>query len=468
MATKKNIVIVGGGITGLTAAYYLQTSIAKANLPYEVKLVEATDRLGGKVWTLRRDGFIIERGADSFLARKKPAVKLIEALGLMDELVRNDTGQAYVLVKNKLHKIPSGSFMGIPTTARPFLFTGMFSPVGKLRAGLDYVLPRGKAKADQSLGYFFRRRFGDELVENLIEPLLSGIYSGDLDEMSMKATFPNFLELEQKHRSLMIGLQKTMPKSKRSTGKKPGQFFAFKNGFSTLVEALEQEIGQTTIMRNHAVDHIEKKDHGYHVLLDSGDVLKADAVVMATPHTVLSKVFSKFPIFDTLQQVPVGSVANVAMGFDSKSLKKLPDGTGFVVSRNSKVQITACTWTHRKWPQAVPTGKAMLRCYVGRPDNPEVVNLSDEEIIALVRKDLQKVMKIKQAPEFAVVTRWRNKMPQYTVGHVERLQAVREQMPAGLPGVFLAGSSYEGVGVPDCIDQGEQAVEQVLAFLKEE
>lgn len=189
---------------------------------------------------------------------------------------------------------------------------------------------------------------------------------------------------------------------------------------------------------------------------------------MATPHTVLSKVFSKFPIFDTLQQVPVGSVANVAMGFDSKSLKKLPDGTGFVVSRNSKVQITACTWTHRKWPQAVPTGKAMLRCYVGRPDNPEVVNLSDEEIIALVRKDLQKIMKIKQAPEFAVVTRWRNKMPQYTVGHVERLQAVREQMPAGLPGVFLAGSSYEGVGVPDCIDQGEQAVEQVLAFLKEE
>lgn len=465
-ASVKNIVIVGGGITGLTAAYYLQQEIKEKNLPYHVKLVEATNRLGGKIKTVQRDGFTIERGPDSFLARKTPAVRLAQVLGLSDQLVRNGAGQSYILVGKKLHKMPRGAFMGIPTQVRPFLFSGLFSPKGKLRASLDYMVSKDKTNGDQSLGYFFRRRFGDELVENLIEPLLSGIYSGNIDEMSLMATFPYFHELEQKYGSLIKGLQQTMPKPTKKPKRKPGMFYSFTNGFETIVDALEAQLVPKSVMLETAVDHIEKKEHGYHVLLSSGEVLAADAVLMSTPHHTLPKIFSQYNMFTEFKHVPSTSVANVAMAFDQSAIKKDIDGTGFVVSRNSNFRITACTWTHRKWPTSTPEGKALLRCYVGRPNDQKVVDLTDDEIIAIALKDLNKIMNIRKKPLFSVVTRWKNAMPQYTVGHKERLAHVREQMVEQLPGVWLAGSSYEGVGVPDCIHQGEKAVQNIIAFLQ--
>lgn len=464
---SKNILVVGGGITGLAAAFYLQKHIKEHHLPYQVKLVESSNRLGGKVQTVRRDGFTIERGPDSFLARKKPAVELVEHLGLTDQLVRNGTGQSYILVGKKLHKMPSGSFMGIPTQVRPFLFSGMFSPTGKLRAGMDFLIPKGKQVDDQSLGHFFRRRFGDELVENLIDPLLSGIYSGDMDDMSLMATFPNFYHLEQEYGSLIKGLNKTMPKRKTPKNKKKqGMFFSLKGGLETLIDALETQLKPGTIQLQTAVDHIQKKEHGYHVLLSDGTVYKADAVIMATPHQTLPNIFSQYDFFNVFNDMPLNSVANVAMAFDKKDIRKDIDGTGFVVSRNSKIRLTACTWTHKKWPNAAPEDKALIRCYVGRPDDPEAVDLSDEDIVKLVLKDLNKIMKIKKKPIFSVVTRWKNAMPQYTVGHIERLTTVKQAMTKQLPGIYLAGSSYEGVGLPDCIDQGKKAVDEVLNYLE--
>lgn len=467
MSQLKKVVIVGGGITGLSAAYYLQKEIIEKQLPYEVKLVEASDRLGGKIKTIHKDGFTIERGADSFLARKKPALKLVEELNMTDQLVRNGTGQAYILVDGKLHKMPRGSYMGVPTRLRPFLFTGLLSPLGKIRTGFDFFLSKGKKEEDQSLGSFFRRRFGNELVENVLEPLLSGIYSGNIDEMSLKATFPNFLDLEQDYRSLIMGLRQTLPQQSRSTGKRPGQFFSFKYGFESFVKEIERQLKPGMITLNTAVDHIEKKSHGYHLLLSNGEVLKADAVIMASPHRTLPKIFSQYDFFKNLNEMKVTSVANVALAFDQSAIKKDIDGTGFVVSRNSDYRITACTWTHRKWPLTTPDGKALLRCYMGRPDDQTVVDLSDEEITQIALNDLKRTMKIKSQPEFSVVTRWKNKMPQYTVGHRERILKAREEVRNHLPGVYLAGSSYEGVGVPDCIEQGEKAVQQIFRYLIE-
>ncbi|WP_188455240.1 protoporphyrinogen oxidase [Virgibacillus oceani] len=466
MNEKKQIVIVGGGITGLTAAYYLQKEIKAHQLPYNVKLVEASERLGGKIKTFKKDGFTIERGPDSFLSRKRPAVKLAEELGMTGELVRNGTGQSYIMVQGKLHKMPSGSFMGIPTQVRPFLFSGIFSGKGKLRAGLDFVLPKGKEQTDQSLGQFFRRRFGNELVENLIEPLLSGIYAGDIDDMSLMATFPNFYQLEQEHRSLVKGLQNTMPKPKKSKGKKPGMFFSFKDGLESMVDRLADELEEHTITLNAAVDHVEKKEHGYHLLLSNGEVKKADTVIMATPHYTLPKMFSQYDFFKRFKDIPATSVANVALAFDKSAIDQDIDGTGYVVSRNSDFRITACTWTHKKWPNSTPDGKVLLRCYVGRPSDQEVVDLSDQEIIDIVLNDLNKTMNINGEPEFSVITRWKNAMPQYTVGHKERIGEVRNMVNEQLPGVFLTGSSYEGIGVPDCIEQGEKAVADVLTFLQ--
>jgi protoporphyrinogen/coproporphyrinogen III oxidase len=463
---RKTIAIIGGGITGLSAAYYLQKEIKANNLPYEVKLIEASERLGGKIQTFKKDGFTIERGPDSFLSRKKPAVKLAEEVGLGDKLIRNGTGQSYILVNNKLHKMPSGAFMGIPTQVRPFLFSGIFSMKGKLRAGFDFVMPKGKPISDQSLGAFFRRRFGDELVENLIEPLLSGIYAGDIDDMSLMATFPNFYKLEQEHRSLVKGLQKSMPKPQKSTGKKPGMFFSFADGLEILVDKVVEKLEDGTVKLGTAVDHIEKKEQGYHLLLSNGEVCKADAVIMAAPHHALPKMFSQYDFFKKFNEMPATSVANVALAFDESAIKQDIDGTGFVVSRNSDFRITACTWTHKKWPSTTPKGKALVRCYVGRPNDQSVVDLSDEEIIDIVLKDLNKTMNITAKPEFSVVTRWKNAMPQYTVGHKERIATIRNEAKEQLPGVFLTGSSYEGIGVPDCIEQGEQAVRDVLGFLQ--
>lgn len=467
MSDEKNIVIVGGGITGLSAAYYLQKEIKANNLPYEVKLVEASNRLGGKIKTLKQDGYTIERGPDSILSRKQPGVKLVEELGMNEQLVRNGTGQSYILVNNKLHKMPKGAFMGVPVQVRPFLFSGIFSPKGKLRAGFDFLLPKGKKVSDQSLGAFFRRRFGNELLENLIEPLLSGIYAGDIDKMSMMATFPNFYQLEQEHRSLVKGLQKTMPDKKKSSGKKPSMFFSFENGLESMVDSLEDTLDSEVISLNNPVDHIEKKKHGYHLLLSNGEVQKADTIVMATPHYTLPKMFSQYDIFKELDDIPATSVANVAMAFDQSAIKKDIDGTGFVVSRNSDFRITACTWTHKKWPNSAPEGKVLLRCYVGRPDDQGVVDLDDKEITDIVLRDLKKIMNITQEPELSVVTRWKNAMPQYTVGHNERISRIRSEVERELPGVYLAGSSFEGVGVPDCIAQGEKAVDDVLDFLGE-
>lgn len=467
MHKNKQIVIVGGGITGLSAAYYLQKEINAKQLPYELKLVEASDRLGGKLNTVKKDGFIIERGADSFLERKKPAGKLAEELGMTSQLVRNGTGQAYILARNTLHKMPKPSYMGIPTSLRPFLFTSILSVKGKLKTALDLIKSKSKNAEDQSLGGFLRRRVGDELVDNMLEPLIAGVYSSDIDQMSLGATFPNFYKLEQEYGSLIKGLRATTAKSRKNTEKKGGQFLAFKKGFGSMVDELEKRLNEDRILEmNRAVDHVEKKEHGYHLLLSNGEVYKADAVIMAVPHSALPKIFSQYPVFKTFRDIPMKSVANVALAFDEKDIKQDIDGTGFVVSRKSDYRITACTWTHKKWPHTTPEGKVLLRSYVGKPDDQGVINLSDEEITDIVLKDLKRTMKIKKQPEFTVVTRWRNIMPQYTVGHTARIEKVRRSAADQLPGVFLAGSSYEGVGVPDCIEQGEKAVAEVLHFLQ--
>ncbi|WP_085506907.1 protoporphyrinogen oxidase [Thalassobacillus devorans] len=467
MSETKQIVVVGGGITGLAAAYYLQKEIKHQQLPYEVKLLEASDKLGGKIKTEQRDGFTIERGPDSFLARKKSASELASEVGLGDQLVPNGTGQSYILVKNKLHKMPSGSFMGIPTKVRPFLFSGLFSPVGKVKAAKDFVKSKSAPQDDQSLGHFFRNRLGDDVVENLIEPLLSGIYAGDIDNLSLMSTFPNFYHLEQEYGSLIKGLNKTMPARKPAKkGKKPSMFLTLKDGLESLVEAVTDHLDEGTVHTNKAVDHIEKKDSHYNLLLNDGTVMEAASVILASPHSAAERMLSKHDFMKPFQEMPATSVANVALAFDASAVKKDIDGTGFVVSRNSDFRITACTWTHKKWPHSTPEGKVLLRCYVGKPDDQEVVDLSDEEIVDIVLNDLNKTMKITADPEFSVITRWKNAMPQYTVGHKQRMNEIQQAMQQKLPGVYLAGGSYHGVGVPDCIDQGKEAVEKVLNFLK--
>jgi protoporphyrinogen/coproporphyrinogen III oxidase len=466
---KQKVVIIGGGIAGLTTAYYLQKIVQENKLPIEIKLIEASHRLGGKLQTVVRDGFTIERGPDSFLARKTSMIRLAKEVGMENQLISNSTGKSYVLVNEKLHPMPGGSIMGIPTEIGPFITTGLFSIPGKMRAAADFILPRSPGGKDQSLGVFFRRRLGDEVVENLIEPLLSGIYAGDIDQMSLISTFPQFYEVEQKHRSLILGMNKTKPpKSKRQENKvqTKGAFLTFKSGLQSFAEAIEAQLDPQFILKGHRVDKVTKSNNQYEISLNNGKVFMADCIVAATPHLVTQSMFSQYNFFDPFKSVPSTSVATVALAFPEEAIKRDIEGTGFVVSRNEDYSITACTWTHKKWAHSTPKGKVLLRCYVGRAGDETIVDLSDDRIIKIVLDDLSKTMDITMKPDFAIVSRWKDSMPQYTVGHKQRLETIQNQVKSELPGVFLAGASYGGVGVPDCIDQGEAAVKGVLEYLK--
>lgn len=466
---KKKVVILGGGITGLTTAFYLQKEAREKKLPIEIILIEASHRLGGKIQTVVKDGFVIERGPDSFIARKQSASRLAKEVGIGDTLVSNTAGKSYVLAKERLHPMPGGSIMGIPTEIGPFITTGLFSLTGKMRAAADFILPKSNAAQDQSLGHFFRRRLGDEVVENLIEPLLSGIYAGDIDQMSLMSTFPQFYEVEQKYRSLVLGMKKSSPapkKSPESKGGKKGMFLTPKGGLQSLIDAIEDKLDPQSIMKGYRVEYVRKAEKGYNIRLNNGEVLHADSVVSTVPHQVLPAIFPEHEFFEVFEDVPSTSVANVALAFPKEAIAKDIDGTGFVVSRNSDYTITACTWGHKKWPHACPEDKVLLRCFVGRPGDDTIVELSDDEIIRIVLEDMNKTMNITMEPEFAVISRWKNAMPQYTVGHKERLAKVLDSVNEELPGVYIAGSSFEGLGIPDCIDQGEAAVEKVLNFIK--
>ncbi|WP_100403356.1 protoporphyrinogen oxidase [Bacillus sp. FJAT-42315] len=465
---NKKVVVIGGGITGLTTAYYLQKQAKENQLALDITLIEATPRLGGKIQTVRKDGFVIERGPDSFLERKASAARLAKEVGLGEQLVNNSTGQSYVLVNGKLHPMPGGSVMGIPTQIAPFITTGLFSIPGKMRAAADFVLPKSDPQTDQSLGHFFRRRLGDEVVENLVEPLLSGIYAGDIDKLSLMSTFPQFYQVEQKYRSLVLGMKKTTPAPQKQAGttKKKGIFMTVKNGLESLVEAIEHKLNEGSVLKGTRVEAIEhKQDGGYALSLNSGTILHADSVVVTTPHFTLPTMMPQYRFFDGLKDIPATSVATVAMAFPEEAITKDIDGTGFVVSRNSDYTITACTWTHKKWPHTIPDGKVLLRCYVGRAGDEAVVDLSDAEIEQIVLEDLNKTMAITTTPDFTIVSRWKKAMPQYTVGHKQRMADMYEQVDKELPGLFIAGSSFEGLGLPDCIDQGEVAVQNVLQFV---
>ncbi len=460
---NKRIAIIGGGITGLAAAYKLeQAKAAGVNIEYD--LYEQSDRLGGKIQTEHVNGFVIERGPDSFLARKQSMSRLAKEVGMEEELLANDTGQAYVLRDNQLYPIPGGAVMGVPTEIQPFLTTRLFSPIGKLRAAGDFFLSRTASKdEDISLGHFFRHRLGDEVVDHLIEPLLSGIYAGDLNKLSLKATFPQFQQMEEQHGSLIKGMRASRAnRPKRSEEKPKGMFLTFRNGLESFVQAIEKHLDAESIHTQTDITSIQKEGNQYRLQLANGESHMFDEVIMTTPPHVTASMLDHYSYFQYLKEMEATTVATVALGFKKDAVRNPYEGTGFVVSKNSNHTITACTWTHKKWRHSTPEGHALLRSYVGRAGDSAIVWRSDEEIVKAVLHDLKQIMDIDGEPEFYRVTRWKQAMPQYNVGHTYKIMKIKEDIRRNLPGLHLCGAGFEGVGLPDCIDQGEAAVKRIL------
>lgn len=457
------VVVVGGGITGLSAAYYLQRQAIEQGLEIEITLIEAAHRLGGNIQTLQKDGYVIERGPDSFISRKNSIQQLAKELGIDNLLIQSAPGKTHVAVENQLYSIPVGTVMGVPTNFGSFLASGISSWFGKARAMGDFVLPVSPSLEDQPLGKFLRRRFGNELVENLIEPLFSGVFAGDIDRLSLKATFPELIETEQQHRSLMRGLRKNRISDYRAFNtEEAGMFQTFEGGLETLVNTLEKELGDCTILKGVKVEKLEQRNGQAKLGLNNGSTIAADGVIFALPHIKLLPIFEPLGLMKELKEMPSTSIATVSIAFPEGAVVPVKECMGFVVARNSDFTVTACSAVHLKWPGLVPPGKNVYRSFIGRVGDEAVVDLSDQEIVKAVLEDLHKLLDIQADPELTVVSRMKEAMPQYTVGHGERVALAKKELHEALPMVQIAGGSFEGFGLPACVDQGKAAADQLI------
>jgi protoporphyrinogen/coproporphyrinogen III oxidase len=465
----KSIVILGGGITGLSAAFYVQKFFREQKLPITITLIEQGEALGGKISTLHKEGFIIEKGPDSFLARKMPMIELTQELGLEDQLVATNpqAKKTYILHQGRLHRMPTGLVLGIPTQMMPFLKTSLLSLKGKARAGFDLIIPRRKEITDESLGGFLERRLGREVVEHIAEPLLAGIYAGDTHKLSLQATFPQFQSAEMKFGSLIKGMLANKNKTAVDTANAPAVaknslFLSYRNGLTTIIDGLVGALGGARLLTGQTATAVQAVDQGYEITLASGQQIAANAVIVALPAFAAAKLFPQIPQVHALTRIPYVSVANVILAFKHKNIGHDLDGSGFVVPRKEGRFITACTWTSAKWKHTAPDEKVLIRCYVGRSGDEGWIALTDEEIVKRVRSDLQLILGITEEPAFYEVTRLLHSMPQYPVGHLQNIQEARNQLNKAMPEVFLAGAAYQGVGLPDCIQQGKEAAKQVF------
>lgn len=469
----RRVVVAGGGITGLSAAFYLKKAAAARGLPLELTLVEAEKRLGGKIATMRRDGFVLERGPDSFLARKPAFAELVRDLGLGDRLVGIDpaASKIYVLNDGRLRVMPPGLSLGVPTRLLPFALTPLLTPAGKLRAALDLVLPRRKDEDDEPLGRFLSRRLGRQALERIAEPLLSGIYAGDVDRLSLEATFPQFREMERRYGSLIRGMRAARRTVQAARGDaEAAAFFTVRDGLEAVVEALAEKLSADRLLLGRRVEALLEADglaHAdqkmYRVRLDDGGEIDADGVVLALPNFAAARLVGVFcPSVERLADTVYASVANVVLVYPSGVKPPFADSSGFLVPRRENRFITACTWTSLKWPHTAPRGRFAARCYVGRYGDEAWRELDDGEIVRRVLRDLAEITGLSAEPEWTVVTRWTGAMPQYAVGHARFVREAKRQLAERLPGVWIAGAGLEGVGLPDCVRQGREAAEALI------
>jgi len=474
-SAQPHFLIIGGGITGLSAAYYLKKRLESDGVKARITIVEKSAAFGGKIHTLYKEGFVIEKGPDSVLARKRPTIDLAYDLGLEGELTSQNpqAKKTYIVRKGKLYRMPQGLVLGIPTQMTPFMKTGLISPLGKARAALDLIKPKRKEVSDESLGHFLQRRLGKEVLDRVVEPLLAGIYAGDTFKLSLKSTFPQFQAMEQKHRSLILGMMASRKNATGETSHLPAAvrnsaFVTFKKGLQTLVHGLVHALKGEDLRTNTGVASVSRADDGLvEVVLEDGKREVVDGVIVTTPTYQASELLSNLRAAAMLEQIDYISVANVIMAFDRKDVPIELDASGFLVPRYEDRTITACTLTSAKWLHTAPADKVVLRCYIGRSGQQEWLQWSDEQLVQKARHDLNELLGLTAEPLFTEVTRLPKSMPQYPVGHLEQVARFRQQLAAELPGVLVTGAGFHGVGIPDCIQQGKDAAVQLAEQFKQ-
>jgi oxygen-dependent protoporphyrinogen oxidase len=477
--TPRTVAIIGGGISGLATAFALQEQAAAAGLSLRCTVLEAGTAWGGKIVTHRVGDLVTEAGPDSFLSQKPAGLELCAKLGLTERLINtNETsGKAFVYSRGRLRELPEGLVVITPSQVGPFFRSGLLSWAGLTRMSLDVLLPakRPRVREDESLASFFRRRFGREAFERLMEPLMAGIYAGDAEQMSVAATFPRFLELEQEHGSVIRGMMAARRSRtlERLPGEKRTMFVSLKNGLTDLVTALVDRLTQQGVVlrAGSTVEALRVRSHQlnrwmYDVIVKDGPSLSAESLVLATPAYVSADLLRPLtPIAGgLLDLIPYASTATLGMAFPASSVAGTVEGFGFVVPRVEGRDLLAATWTSLKWPHRAPPEQVLIRCYVGGVGREGILELENRALIARVRSELAGLCGLTAEPHFVEVNRWMKAMPQYTIGHLDRLKQV-EGVLSRYGGVVLAGAAYRGVGIPDCIREGTLAAQRVLRHL---
>jgi oxygen-dependent protoporphyrinogen oxidase len=474
MATTR-VTVVGGGVTGLACAWQLVRRAEKAGRAIDVRVIEKSARLGGNIQTERKGGFVIDAGPDSWIATKPHAEQLARSVELGPHIIGTveTNRRVYIAHDGALHPMPEGLVLGIPTEIGPIVKTSLFTWDQKLRMGLEPLVPvRGYAgDEDESVGSFMARRLGDEMTERLVGPLLGGIFAGDAWQISVRAAFPQLVEAEKKYGSLVLAMRalRAARASKSSEGgAAPSAFHSLREGMGSLVDALAGKLGDR-VATGKAVRSVGRspahEPHRWSVELESGAIARTDAVVLAGPAHASARMLAALDseLSDRLGSfLGYASSATVFFAFKRHDVAHALDATGFIVPRTLGRPLLAGTWVSSKWDHRAPAGHVLMRAFLGGVGHEHVLDRDDAELATLALSELRRLMSIPGEPLFTVVHRFIRASPQPHVGHLARLRGVREAL-APYPGIYVAGSGFEGVGIPDCVKQAETIADAILA-----
>ncbi len=464
----RHVVILGGGVTGLAAAYRLRRTVPSPD-DLAITLVERRSRLGGSIGTERHEGYLIESGVDSFFTLTATAVELSGMLGLRGRLQGPAHRRVYVARRGRLVPLPEG--LALLTTPRlgPMIRSSLLSLRGKARLAVEPLVPARREQKDESLASFVRRRLGREALERIADPLVAGIHAGDPEQLSMSSLLPQFLAYEREHGSVFRGLQAAARSRPVRDPTLPGPFATFPNGMAELVNALVAQTPDVAWRPGTRALAIERGRPGsFEIPLDDGSALRSEAVLLTTPAPVSARLLEKLEpkLADALHAIPYASSAVISLAFPADACRPL-DGSGLLVPRTEGVHLKACTWVSSKFEGRAPSGHVLLRAFYGGVREASVLDRPDDALADLAVQELTPLLGLRGPPEFARVHRWQNAHPQYDVDHAERVATI-ESARTTVPGLFLAGSAYRGIGVPACIEDADRAARGVSSFLSTE
>ena len=459
----KRIAIIGGGITGLSAAFALEAPRRSGEVRYV--LYEASPHFGGVLRTDHIHGCIVEAGPDSFITEKPWASDLCRSLGLGNELIGSNDAhrKTYILVHGRLIPMPDGLMFLVPTKILPTGLSPLFSWSTKLRMARELLHPPRIANGDESVASMVERHYGAGMVDRLADPLLSGVYGGEAVTLSVRAVLPRFAEMERNHGSLSRAMLAARQRMRHSRKKTPVPLFTSLNGgMQRLVETIVQKLDPASLLTNAPVQSVQRDNEGW-LVASAQQSERFDAVIIALPTRAAAQLLSTASpeLAAELNGIGYSSSITVGLGYDRNVRESLPPGFGFLVPHSEGKRLLAATFVHNKFPQRAPEDRALLRCFFAGSNAENVWGLSDDAIIAVVRNELLQILGLRARPLFARVDKWKSAMAQYGVGHLERLERI-ERLRQQLPGLALAGNGYRGIGVPDCIRSGQEAAKQVV------